>query len=426
MYARLFTAVLLSFSAIALGQVTNCSVYNTTKGPYPYGTLGTAQHSSGSHGWANEMQGTCTYTGAASYSESIPCTVHSVSTSSSGASDTGNTVPYWHNTNFSDKGGMADGPNGGTATTDAEGAAAAVSCAIFPCGAPAVNISGSGNGGGFTVSFTPSNVLWQSTWHYSNTCTAYTLPPLVPTTSCPNPNPPYPPYNEGQGSAYWYWDVNTCQWVDAGASPIIIDTTGGGFKFSDPTKGQYVSFDIEGNGVYKKVSWPLPGSGNAWLALDRDGDGMIKDGTELFGDFTPHSNADNPNYPNPNGFVALDWYDQPAQGGDMNLIIDKKDAIWSKLRLWVDEHCYKEPDKPCRSRPNELHSLESKGINSISLVWDASTKIDPVGNQFKFYSVLNPEAETKPKDEHGNVCCDLHQRSADSRLAYDVFLKTVD
>ena len=94
-------------------------------------------------------------------------------------------------------------------------------------------------------------------------------------------------------------------------------------------------------------------------------------------------------------------------------------------RLWIDVHCYKEPDLPCQSRPDELHSLESKGITSISLVWDATYRVDDVGNLFRFYTRLNPEAETTPRDEKGNSCCDLHQRSKDPRLVFDVYLKTV-
>lgn len=423
--ANLFAAAALGLSVVAYGHVLNCNAYNYIKGPYPYGKMDNQQHSTGVHSWANSTQGTCTYTGTALYNASVPCGVHSVSNSSSGASDTGVTVPYWHKTGANDADGAADGPNGGTATSDAEGAAAATSCPLFPCGGPTVTISGSGQGGGFSVTYNP-RPLWNSSWHYSNTCTAYTLPPIQPVVSCPSPDPPNPPFGEGQG-ADWTWNPYTCEWENTqGASPIVIDTTNTGFKFTDPTKGDYVSFDIQGNGVYQKVSWPKHGSGNAWLALDRDGDGMIKDGTELFGNFTPRSDGGIPNYPNPNGFVALDWYDQPAQGGDMNLILDKRDAIWPKLRLWIDEHCYKAPDVPCHSRPDELHTLESKGVTSISLVWDVSEKTDAVGNQFKVFAVLNPEAETTPVDEHGQSCCDLHQRSKDGRLAYDVFLKTVN
>jgi hypothetical protein len=195
--------------------------------------------------------------------------------------------------------------------------------------------------------------------------------------------------------------------------------------FTDPTKGNYVTFDMRGDGTYEKLSWPKNGSGNAWLVYDRDGDGIIKDGTELFGNFTPHSDGGIANNPDANGFLALEWYDQPAQGGNFDLIIDKRDLIWQKLKLWIDGHCYLNPDAPCQSRPDEIYTLESKGINSLSLVYGNSIKTDSVGNQFKFDAVVNPEAETTPKDSHGNSCCDLHQRSKDGRLTYDVFLKRV-
>ena len=205
----------------------------------------------------------------------------------------------------------------------------------------------------------------------------------------------------------------------------MIDTKNAGFVFTDPTQGQYVTFDMRGDGAYEKLSWPKHGSGNAWLVYDRDGDGVIKDGTELFGNFTPHSDGGVPNNKSANGFLALGWYDHAAQGGNFDLILDKRDVIWQKLRLWIDEHCYLTPDAPCQSRPDELHTLESVNITSLSLVYGYSAKTDSIGNRFEFYAVVNPEAENIHKDIHGNSCCDLHQRSKDGRLMYDVFLKTV-
>ncbi len=247
---------------------------------------------------------------------------------------------------------------------------------------------------------------------------------------------------------YWYWNTSTCSYQEInGQSPVIIDTKGIGFQFTDPTKGDYVTFDLKGDGSYKKFSWPKQGSGNAWLVLDRDGDGVIKNGTELFGNFTPHSDGGVPNYPKPNGFLALDWYDQPQQGGDGNAIIDKRDAIWPKLKLWIDTHCYKTPDTPCQSLPQELYTLESEGVTSISMVWNtvstmpagtpAATKngwtvygpmggpTDLVGNEYVFYTLLNPDAEKTPRDEKGQVCCDLHQKSHDGRWAIDVYLNYI-
>lgn len=196
-----------------------------------------------------------------------------------------------------------------------------------------------------------------------------------------------------------------------------------------------MTFDLRGDGMYEHLSWTQHGSGNAWLVYDRDGDGIIKNGQELFGNFTPHSNGDDPRLKpqDYNGFAALAYYDRREQGGNVDAIIDKNDAIWSHLKLWIDNHCYRTPDAPCQSTPDELYSLESKGVYSLSLVEDYSpSKHDAIGNFFKFYAVVNPEIHDAPLNgngEHagpdGSPCCDLHRKSKDGRLMYDVFLRSV-
>lgn len=180
---------------------------------------------------------------------------------------------------------------------------------------------------------------------------------------------------------------------------------------SDPNKN-WVTFDLQGDGTFERFSWPEHGSGNAWLVNDVNDDGVITNGKELFGNFTAHSDGGVPHHPDPNGFLALAWYDRPAQGGNLDGILDKQDSIWNHLKLWIDDHCYLTPNAPCTSLPSEVHSLASAGIHSISLVYSmnpASDDYDAYGNRFKVYAPLNVDAKDR-------------QKSKDPRVMYDVFL----
>src|ERR1700724_4760001 len=83
---------------------------------------------------------------------------------------------------------------------------------------------------------------------------------------------------------------------DPTCSPIIIDTQGEGFHLTSAAAG--VMFDIAGNGHTVQIAWTATGFGNAFLALPAQ-DGLIHNGKELFGNFTPQ-----PASKNPNGFLA--------------------------------------------------------------------------------------------------------------------------
>ncbi len=78
------------------------------------------------------------------------------------------------------------------------------------------------------------------------------------------------------------YDTLTCDCVYP--SPIIIDVAGDGFRLTDAAGG--VPFDINSDGRAERVGWTEVDSDDAWLALDRDGDGAVNGGTELFGNFT--------------------------------------------------------------------------------------------------------------------------------------------
>lgn len=116
--------------------------------------------------------------------------------------------------------------------------------------------------------------------------------------------------------------------------PLVINLDTDVAELSDQT----FYFDIDGDGEKDEVS--QLGKGSGYLALDKNGDGMINDGSELFGTSSG------------NGFADLAKYDEDGNGW-----IDENDAIWDKLKIWCKDE----------NGNDVLYRLADKGVGAICL-----------------------------------------------------------
>ena len=144
------------------------------------------------------------------------------------------------------------------------------------------------------------------------------------------------------------FDAILAHWL---RDPLILDLNGTGFVTTLNKDG--VHFDLNCDGFAERINWTTE---NGLLALDLNGNGMIDDGGEVFGDSTLLFDGSRAK----NGFEALAQYDLNKDG-----IIDENDEIYEILKVWVDA------DASGESEEGELKSLKELGIKAINLNYEA-------------------------------------------------------
>lgn len=131
-----------------------------------------------------------------------------------------------------------------------------------------------------------------------------------------------------------YYEANYTKELVQAVDPLVINLEGNIASVSD----QKFEFDIDGDGILDSIS--RLGKGSGYIALDKNGDGIINDGNELFGTKSG------------DGFEDLSQYDLDGNGW-----IDENDEIWDKLLIWTQDENGKD----------ELYHLSEAGVGAICL-----------------------------------------------------------
>jgi len=154
-----------------------------------------------------------------------------------------------------------------------------------------------------------------------------------------------------------YESISIAQHAVQESDPIVLDLDGDGIELTSYRDG--ARFDITGSG--RQVSTAFVTGGDAFLAIDKNGNGKIDSGKELFGD---QNGADN-------GFEELRKYDSNRDG-----LINAQDRDFAKLKLFMDNGNGK-------TEEGELISLQDAGIEEIQLGYRNVNEIVSGGNRIE-------------------------------------------
>ncbi|MEZ4383624.1 MAG: calcium-binding protein [Nannocystaceae bacterium] len=152
------------------------------------------------------------------------------------------------------------------------------------------------------------------------------------------------------------WNPEDCN------TPLVLSFDGRAPAFAAPPAAA-AAFDINGAGACVSPEWPT--AATPWLALDRDRNGAIDGGHELFGNGTRMASGRRADQ----GFDALSDLDSDNDGR-----ITPADAAWDELVLWADH------DGDRQSSGWELLPLAAYGVESIDLDYRAERVCDSRGN----------------------------------------------
>ena len=204
------------------------------------------------------------------------------------------------------------------------------------------------------------------------------------------------PYGQGLNIAIRNFFDNAQRWQPR-RDPLTLDLDGDGIETVAPSPTNPVLFDHDGDGLKIGTGWIKADDG--FLVLDRDGNGSIDDGTELFGDATQlyvgGKAAD--------GFAALAQEDTNSDG-----VVNNSDANFSNLRVWQDLN------QDGISQEGELKTLAELDIASINVAKSEHSQVLANGNEIA-------DLGTYTRTDGTTGSAGTTSRMADVNLAADTF-----
>ncbi|WP_284407776.1 calcium-binding protein, partial [Acidovorax sp. SUPP3434] len=153
---------------------------------------------------------------------------------------------------------------------------------------------------------------------------------------------------------------NSARGWTAPRDPLVLDLDGDGIEAVGIDPARPILFDHDGDGTRNATGWIAGDDG--FVVLDRNGNGVIDSGRELFGDQTLKPvDSYGQTLAYANGYEAL-----AAEDGNGDKVIDANDAVYSQLRIWKDIN------QDGISQAGEMHTLADLGIASIGVAGTAS------------------------------------------------------
>lgn len=153
-------------------------------------------------------------------------------------------------------------------------------------------------------------------------------------------------------------------------SPILINLEGNvrNYRLTSPSQG--VEFDLNTDGVPERLAWTRSDAPIAFLVRDRNGNGTIDDGGELFGTFTRKRDGSLA----ANGFDALLDLDGGSEQSDGK--VTSSDDVFDELAFWTDRN------HNGLSEPQELSNLRAAGVTTLFTAYEVTPYVDRHGNRY--------------------------------------------